>query len=102
MQQPIKRKKVIKFIQRVAKLLPERTYSVPHRLSQVMYQNAAGELSREPGEGKRPVWRVVEEHTYNNKRLCLHIYDRWGMNGLNYLFAANGLQLTNTEDAPES
>jgi len=95
MQQPIKRKKVIKFLNRVCKHLPERTYQALHRFGKPMYQDAEGLLwpNNDEEGSRRMVWRYVETHKHNAKRLCLHIYDRWGMQAVAYYFQVNGLQV---------
>jgi len=82
------RKRAIKILNRICQGLPDKTYQVAHRLSKVMYQDAEGVVypSKPEDMETRPVDRYVQEHKRNNKRLCLHIWDRFGWPGVQYLF----------------
>jgi hypothetical protein len=94
MIQPVKRKKVIKFMNKICKHLPIKEYRAAHKLNKIMYQDASGELwANNDEETRKPVWRVIETHQHNNKRLCLHLYDRWGIQAVDYYFKVNGLQI---------
>lgn len=95
MQQPIKRKKVIKFLNKICQYLPEKTYQTLDKLSYPQYQDAFGQLwgENDDEETRRMVWHEITTHTHNPKRLCLHLYDRWGIMAVNYYFNVNGLQI---------
>lgn len=92
-QQPIKRKRVIKFLNKVCKHLPEKEYKALDKLSYPKYQDAEGKLWEESGEDRRMVWKEITTHTFNNKRMCLHLYDRWGIMAVDYYFKINKLQI---------
>lgn len=91
----MKRNKVIKWLNRICQELPVKTYQCAHKLHSPLFQDAEGNLHSENDENKtrRMVWRYVETHERNNKRMCLHIYDRFGLGGVIYYFRVNGLEL---------
>lgn len=95
MKNQIKRKRAIKWLNKISKALPVKTYQCAHKLFSPKYQDAEGQLWAENDEEKtrRMVWRWVGTHERNQKRMCLHIYDRFGLPGIIYYFKANGLDL---------
>ncbi len=81
MQQPVKRKKLIKYIRKLANMLPEKTYQVAHKLSYPAFTDAEGNMYTEEmekeGVSRRAVWRYVEEHQVSHKRRMLKMWDRF-------------------------
>jgi len=81
MQQPIKRKKIIKWLNKIAKLMPEKTYQVAHKLAFPVYTDPEGNMYTEQMEAegikRRAVWRYVEEHPVNHKRRMLKMWDKF-------------------------
>lgn len=88
MKQKVKRKKVIKWLNKVCKDLPVRTYQVAHKYHRPLFTDPQGNLYTEEmgkeGIERRMVWRYVETHERNHKRMCLHLYDRWGFEAVLY------------------
>lgn len=81
MKQPIKRGKIIKWIRKLAALMPEKTYQVAHKLSFPMFTDAEGnmytqEMEKE-GVPRRAVWRYIDEHPISHKRRMLKMWDRF-------------------------
>lgn len=81
MIQPVKRKKLIKYIRKLAAMLPEKTYQVAHKLAYPVFTDAEGNLYTEEmekeGVSRRAVWRYVEEHPVSHKRRMLKMWDKF-------------------------
>jgi len=81
MIQPVKRKKLIKYIRKLAAMLPEKTYQALHRLSAPVFTDPEGNLyteeMKEDGIEKRAVWRYVDNHPVSHKRRMLKMWDRF-------------------------
>lgn len=80
-QQPIKRKKLIKYIRKLAALLPEKTYQVAHKLAYPVFTDAEGNMYTEEmakdGVPRRAVWRYIEDHQVSHKRRMLKMWDQF-------------------------
>lgn len=81
MQQPVKRKKILKWLRKMAALMPEKTYQVAHKLAGPVYTDAEGNLytdeMEKEGIPKRMVWKYIDEHPINHKRRMLKMWDRF-------------------------
>jgi len=80
-QQPIKRKKLIKYISKLATMLPEKTYQAAHKLAFPVFTDPEGNMYTEEmandGVPRRAVWRYVEEHPVSHKRRMLRMWDQF-------------------------
>ena len=80
-QQKIKRKKIIKYFNKLAKLLPVVYYKALQKLSSPVYTNEAGDLYTEEmetaGEKRVANWAVITEHPVNHKRRMMKLWDQF-------------------------
>lgn len=100
----MKRKTIIKFLNKACTELPVKKYQVAHKLGQGYFTDPEGNLYTEEmekeGVSKRLVTKYIGDHERNHKRICLHIYDRFGVEGIIYYFRSYGINLLPSMNAP--
>ena len=109
MKQPVKRKKLIKYIRKLAAMLPEKTYQAAHRLGAPVFTDAEGNMYTEEmekdGVPRRAVWRYIGEHPISHKRRMLKMWDHFhDIRALAaYMEAVGGITLSgeNVEEVKE-
>lgn len=91
MKNPVKKKKIIQFIRDAVKALPEDTYKAYHKFIEPRFEDD------ENGE-KMVRYGYLQDHPVNHRRRCRHMYEKYGMKGIDAYLQAYGFRLAQKEN----
>lgn len=95
MQNKVKRKKMGKYLRKLAAMLPVVYYKALIKLSSPVYTNEKGDLYTEEmekaGDKKIANWAIIQEYPVSHKRRMMKLWDKFGdIRAIDYYLRVNG------------